>query len=120
MPRTSKKSTRPEYSRAALVPGLLGATSLMIGLPLLDSEWFTVILFITAIMALILCVYAIQAKAYLWLLGLAPMAIVWNPILPFDLDGQGWLFLQLFGALVFAFSAFLIKVPIAPDESQRR
>lgn len=120
MSRTSKKPTKPEFSRAALVPGLLGAIGLMVGLALLESWWFIVILFITAIMALIMCVYAIQAKSYWWLLGLVPIAIIWNPILPLQLAGQGWQFMQLAAALTFVFSAFLIKIPIAPQEPVRR
>lgn len=115
MSRTPKKPTKPEFSRAALVPGLVGAIALLFGLVWLESWWFIVILFVTAIMALILCVYAIQAKAYWWLLGLVPIAIIWNPILPLGLSGQGWQFLQLAGALVFVFSALLIKVPNDPD-----
>ncbi|WP_111721522.1 DUF6804 family protein [Homoserinimonas sp. OAct 916] len=120
MSRNSKKPTRPEFSRAALVPGLLGAIALLAGLALLDSWWFIVIQFAAAILALIMCVYAIQAKAYWWLLGLAPIAIIWNPILPLGLSGQGWQFLQLLGALVFVFAGFKIKVPIAPNEMSHR
>lgn len=109
--RNQAATTTPEYSRAALAPGLLGAIVLMAGLALLESEWFIVILFAASILALIMCFYAVKARAFWWLVGLVPIAVLWNPVLPLGLSGQGWQFLQLAAALVFVWAGFKIKIP---------
>jgi hypothetical protein len=102
----------PTFTRAALAPGLLGAIALLAGLALLDSDGFVIIRFIVSILALIICVFVIQAKAWWWLLGLVPIVIVWNPIVVLDLSGQGWVSAQFIAALIFIIVGVRIKVPV--------
>lgn len=109
--RSAKAAATPEFTRPALAPGLLGAIALMVGLALLDIEAFTIIRFVVSILALILCVFAVQAKAWWWLIGLAPVAVLWNPIIVIELHGQGWVSLQFVAALLFIASGIFIKVP---------
>jgi hypothetical protein len=102
----------PTFTRAALAPGLLGAIALLAGLALLDSDGFVIIRFIASILALIICVFVIQAKAWWWLLGLVPIVIVWNPIVVLDLSGQGWVSAQFIAALIFIIVGVRTKVPV--------
>jgi hypothetical protein len=102
----------PEYSRSALAPGLLGAIVLMVGLALLDSDAFTIIRFAVSILALIIIVFVIQAKAWWWLIGLVPIAVLWNPIVEFDLHGQAWVAVQFVAALIFIAVGIVTKVPV--------
>jgi hypothetical protein len=102
----------PTFTRAALAPGLLGAIALLAGLALLDSDGFVIIRFIVSILALIICVFVIQAKAWWWLLGLVPIVIVWNPIVVLDLSGQGWVSAQFIAALIFIIVGVRTKVPV--------
>ena len=112
--RTPASSAPPAFGRPAPAPGLLGAIALMVGLALLDSDGFTVSRFVVSILALILCVFAVQGKAWWWLIGLAPIAVLWNPIVVIELHGQGWVSLQFVAALVFIASGIFIKVPRKP------
>jgi hypothetical protein len=102
----------PTFTRSALAPGLLGAIALLAGLALLDSDGFVIIRFIVSILALIICVFVIQAKAWWWLLGLVPIVILWNPIVVLDLSGQGWVSAQFIAALVFIIVGVRTKVPV--------
>ena len=110
----------PAFTRPALAPGLLGAIVLLAGLALLDNDsayfWIKAVV---AVLALILCVFAWQAKQWWWLLGLVPVAIVWNPVWPLDLHGQGWVAAQFVAALVFIVAGVLIKVR-NPENRNRR
>lgn len=110
----------PAFTRPALAPGLLGAVVLLAGLALLDNDsayfWIKAVV---AVLALILCVFAWQAKQWWWLLGLVPVAIVWNPVWPLDLHGQGWVAAQFVAALVFIVAGVLIKVR-NPENRNRR
>jgi hypothetical protein len=101
----------PTFTRAALAPGLLGAIALLAGLALLDSGGFVIIRFLVSILALIMCVFVIQAKAWWWLLGLVPVVILWNPIVVIDLSGQGWVSAQFIAALLFIIVGVRTKVP---------
>lgn len=109
----------PQFRRTALAPGILGAIVLLAGIGLLGSDGHTVILFAVAILALIMCVFAWQSKQWWWILGFAPIAVVWNPIYPLGLEGDIWLGLQYVAALVFIAAGILIKIR-NPDDRNRR
>jgi hypothetical protein len=115
---TSRYPT-PAFRRTALAPGLLGAIVLLAGLALLDSSTFIVIRYVVAILALIVAVFAWQAKQWWWLAGLVPIAVLWNPILPLPLGGQWWVALQYAAAIVFIVAGILIKVPNADDKNRQ-
>ncbi|TFD36893.1 hypothetical protein E3T37_13300 [Cryobacterium sp. TMT2-10] len=102
----------PTFSRSALAPGLLGAVILLGGLALLDSESYIIIRYAVSILALIICVFAVQSKAYLWLIALVPIAMLWNPIVVIELHGQGWVSAQFIAALVFIIVGVRTKVPV--------
>ncbi|SDK02242.1 hypothetical protein SAMN05216282_102156 [Cryobacterium psychrotolerans] len=105
----------PTFTRSALAPGLLGAMALLGGLALLDVDGFIVIRYIVSILALILCVFVIQAKAWWWLLGLVPIAALWNPIVVVELHGQGWVSAQFIAAIVFIVCGVVTRVPVQKD-----
>ena len=112
---TAKKygtPAEPTFTRSALAPGLLGAIGLMAGLALLDGDGFLFIRFLVAILALILCVFVIQAKTWWWLIGLVPVVVLWNPVVVIELHGQGWVSAQFIAALLFILVGVLTKVPV--------
>lgn len=110
----------PAFTRPALAPGLLGAIVLLAGLALLDNDsayfWIRTIV---AVLALIVCVFAWQAKQWWWLLGLVPIAIVWNPVWPTAFHGQGWAAAQFVAALVLVAAGIRIKVRNPEDRNRR-
>lgn len=105
----------PTFTRSALAPGLLGAIVLLAGLALLDSESFIIIRYAVSILALIICVFVIQARSWYWLIGLVPIAVLWNPIVILDLSGQGWVSAQFIAAIVFIIVGLRTKVPVRKD-----
>jgi uncharacterized membrane protein YgcG len=108
----SRPSTEPTRARLAFLPGLIGAIVLMAALALIGGSWYVWVLFAVAILALIMCVFAVQAKSYWWLAGLIPIAIVFNPVWPLPI-GDVWLrLLHLAGAIVFIAAGVSIKVPV--------
>jgi hypothetical protein len=110
----------PEFRRTALAPGILGAIVLIAGFALIDSDGFVWIRFATSILALIISVYAWQANQRWWLIGLVPIAVLWNPIFPITVGvEQLWLSMQYAAALVFIVAGVRIKVP-NPDDRNRR
>ncbi|WP_233201992.1 DUF6804 family protein [Cryobacterium sp. Y11] len=102
----------PTFNRSALAPGLLGAIALLAGLALLDSESFIIIRYAASILALIICVFVIQARSWYWLIGLVPIAVLWNPVVILDLSGQGWVSAQFIAAIVFIAVGLRLKVPV--------
>ncbi|HWK20352.1 MAG TPA: DUF6804 family protein [Microbacteriaceae bacterium] len=106
---STKRASEPAYQRNALAPGLLAAVVLMAGLLLIGNEWFTAIRYVVAILALIIAWFAVQARQWWWLLAFIPIAVLWNPIYPFDFGGTPWLAAQVFGAGVFVIAGILIK-----------
>lgn len=96
--------------RTALIPALIAAAALLIGVTLIDAEGFTVIRFIVSIFALIVAVFAWQAGQWWWLGPLGAVAVLWNPVFPIEL-GQAvlWMVLQYVAAAVFIAAGILIK-----------
>ena len=102
---------QPAFSRAALAPGLLGAIVLLAGLALVSSDWYLYVRYAVSILALILCVFAGQARLWWWLAGLIPVAVVWNPVWPLPLGDLVLQGLAIAGAIVFVAAAVTIKIP---------
>lgn len=111
MPRTP---TEPTFARLALLPGLLGAIILIAGLALLGEDWYIGVQYATAILALIICVFAAQAKQFWWFLGLIPIAVIWNPVWPLAIDDLPLRLLHILAAALFIAVGVAIKVPSDP------
>ena len=97
--------------RTALIPAVLVTIVLLAGAALIESDTFTVIRYVVSIFALIVAVFAWQAKQWWWLIGLVPIAVLWNPVIPIELGLPDlWLGLQYVAALVFVAAGILIRV----------
>lgn len=106
-------SRYPDRSRrTAFIPSIIAVIALLVGLALVGSDGFTVIRYIVSIFALIVAVFAWQARQWWWLAGLVPIAVLWNPVLPIDLgQSELWFALQYVAAIVFFAAGVLIRVP---------
>ena len=110
---------RPAFRRMALAPGLLAGVALFAGTALIDSSAFLVFRYIVAIFALIILVFAYQAKHWWWLPIMLAVAVLWNPIFPLDIHGALWVGAQYVGVLVFVLAGVLIKVPYTAEDARR-
>lgn len=99
-----------DFTRPALAPGILATIVLLVGLALLDSDGFLFIRFGVSILAVIIAVFAVRAHQWWWLLGLVPIALLWNPAWVIELHGQGWVASQFVAALVLLAAGVMIKV----------
>ncbi|MGC5166225.1 DUF6804 family protein [Luteimicrobium sp. DT211] len=98
--------------RSALVPGILGGIAALVGTAFATSSGgFTVIRYVVAILALIMIVFAVQAKAFVWVVPLAAIAVLWNPVVAFGFHGTWWGIVQVLVALLFVVAGVRIKVP---------
>ncbi|SKA86006.1 hypothetical protein SAMN06295879_0859 [Agreia bicolorata] len=116
----SQRYPNPSFARLALAPGLLAAILLLAGVALIDSEWFTIFRYAISILAAIIGVFAFQAKQWWWMPALAVIVVLWNPIVPLELDLFVWQILHLAAAVVFVAAGLLIKVPQAPENASTR
>jgi len=97
--------------RTALIPAVLVTIVLLAGAALIESDTFTVIRYVVSIFALIVAVFAWQARQWWWLIPLVPIAVLWNPVIPIELGLPDlWLGLQYVAALVFVAAGILIRV----------
>ena len=88
---------------------------LLAGFVLVDGEGFTIIRYAVSILALILCVFVIQVKTWWWLVLLAPIAVLWSPVVVLPFEGEGWLAAQFIAALTFVIVGIRNKVPVRPE-----
>jgi len=113
--RRNRRAGRPverypvAIRRDALAPGMLGAIALLAGLALVDTDAFLVIRFAVSILALIVVVFAVQARHWWWVPVLVGVAVVWNPVLPLPFGGQPWRLAQIAGAVLFVVVAVTVK-----------
>ncbi|MBX3091947.1 MAG: hypothetical protein KF801_05490 [Cryobacterium sp.] len=110
----------PAFTRPALAPGLLGAIVLMAGLALLDNaSGYFWIKTVAAVLAAIVAVFAWQAKQPWWIIAMAAIVVLWNPVWPLDLHGQWWVAGQFVAAMAFVLAGVLIKVRNPEDRNRR-
>lgn len=110
----------PAFSRPALAPGILAALVLVAGVALVGSDGFLWIRFAVSILALIVCVFAVQARQWWWVLALGPVAVAWNPVLPLPFTGLLWQIAHFAAALVFVAAGLLVRVPNGDDRNDGR
>jgi hypothetical protein len=101
----------PQFRRPALAPGILAAIVLLAGIALIGNDAFLIIKFAVSILALIVCVFAWQARQWWWLGLLLPIAVIWNPVIPIEIAGALAFGLQYVAALIFVVVGVLIKIP---------
>ncbi|MFI8593581.1 DUF6804 family protein [Microbacterium sp. NPDC078428] len=106
----AKQRTPSVYQRNAFAPGLLAAAVLFLAPVLMGGDWFTVVLFVAAIFAVIVGWFAIQARQWWWLPVFVVIAVIWNPVFPFPFSGPVWTAAQPVAAVVFLVAGALIKV----------
>jgi hypothetical protein len=116
----STKATEPTFARPALAPGILAAIVLMAGVGFMDNSWFLAVHFVVTILAVIIGWFTIQAKQYWWLLVLVPIIVLWNPVFPLPLSGDGWFAAQLIAAIPFVAIGVLLKVRVDAEDRSRR
>lgn len=120
--RPGDRYGRTDTARTAFVPAVLAAIALLIGTALIGTGGFTVIEYVVAIFALIVLVFAAQARAWWAVPLLAAAAVLWNPVVPFGFDGPWWFTAQVVAAVVFVVIGVQVKVPTgeAPAAPARR
>lgn len=99
----------PAFRRTALLPGIIGAVALLAGVFVNTDDGYTLIRYIAAIFALIVLVFAVKARAWLWVPLLAAIAVIWNPVWPITLQDDLWFGLQYAAALVFLLAGVFVK-----------
>ncbi len=109
----------PEFRRTALAPGVLCAIVLLAGVALVGNEAYVIIRFAVSILALIVAVFAWQARQWWWIPLLAAIAVVFNPVVIVPLDGDLQLGAHYISALVLIVVAILVKVRNPDDKNQR-
>jgi hypothetical protein len=100
-------------SKMALAPGVLAALVLLAGLALVGGDAYDFVRYPVAILAAVMGWFAIQARALLWLIGLVPILVLWNPVLPFAFPDPVWSSLHLAAVGVVVAAGLIIKVPVA-------
>lgn len=97
----------------ALAPGILTAIILMAGLALVGGDAYDIVRYPVAILAAVIGWFAIQGRSFLWLIGLAPIVVLWNPVLPFSFPDAVWSSLHLAAVGVVVAAGLLIRVPVS-------
>ncbi|AYF98878.1 DUF6804 family protein [Protaetiibacter intestinalis] len=118
-PRPASRYGDPGFRRLALAPGLIAAVVLFVGIALIGDDAFVYISWGVAVLALIVMVFAVQARHWWWLPVFAAVAVLWNPVVPFGFGGPLWLGAQYVAIIAFLAAGVLIKVPLPPGESRR-
>lgn len=105
--------------RASLAPwlGLIGGGLSLLAIANVPYGYYTFNRVAVTALAVILCVLAVRADALGWLLLLVPIAVLWNPAIPFHLDRETWAPLNLLAALVFVASGFMLARRAARAEA---
>lgn len=109
----ARSSTPPPaaFQRNALAPGILAAIVCLAGIALIGHEFALGVRFIVAILAVIIGWFAIQARQWWWAPVMLAIAVLWNPLYPFEFEGPWWVGAHVAAAAVFIAAGAMIKTP---------
>jgi hypothetical protein len=116
------RTPEPIPTRPALAPALVAAIALFAGVALIGNTWFVVILYVVAIFAAIMAVYAVQAGKPFWLALFVPVIVLWNPIFPLPYadwfagsEGLPWIVAQPVAAVLLVVAGIFIRGERIPE-----
>ena len=118
-PKNAQRYPTPEYRRIALAPAILATIVLLAGIGAVGSDLYLLIRFLVSILALIVAVFAWQAKQWWWIGALAAVAVLWNPVVPIELERDLQLGLHYGAAVVFLAAGILIRIRNDEDRNAR-
>ena len=116
-PRGAQRYPTPQFRRMALAPAIVATIALLAGVGAIGGDLYLLIQFLVAILALIVAVFAWQAKQWWWIIVLVPIAVIWNPVFPLTIDGDLRLGLHYAAAIVFIAVGVLVKVRNPEDKN---
>ena len=105
--------TQSPRGRPTLLPAVLCATALVAGIFVLGSDGYLIIRFAVSILALVVAVIATQNDKWPWALPAVAIAILWNPVYPFDFSGPLWLGGHVIAAAAMLAIALYLRAPVA-------
>jgi hypothetical protein len=115
----SNRYPTPEFRRTALAPAVLAAIVLLAGVALVSVDAYIVIRFAVSILALIIAVFAWQARQWWWLPLLAAIAVIFNPVLVVPVTGDALLIAHYVSIIVLLAVGILVKVRNPDDRNSR-
>ena len=115
----SNRYPTPEFRRTALAPAILGSIVLLAGVALVNVDAYIVIRFAASILALIVAVFAWQARQWWWLPLLAGIAVLFNPVIVVPVSGGALLIAHYVSILVLLVIGILVKVRNPEDRNRR-
>ncbi|MGV8877357.1 MAG: DUF6804 family protein, partial [Rhodoglobus sp.] len=102
-------ATYPDRPRRVVLPAaILTALVLLVGAAIIETEIFTVIRYVVSILALVCVVLVVQGRQWWWAIGLLPIAILWNPVVPIEIADT-----QLFSGLHYVAALILIVIGVS-------
>ena len=116
----SNRYPTPEFRRTALAPAVLCAIVLLAGVALIGAEGYVVIRFAVSILALIVAVFAWQARQWWWIPPLAAIAVVFNPVVVMPITGDPLLVAHYVSILVLIVVGLMVRVPNPEDRNKRQ
>lgn len=108
---TNENRYGPAFQRNALLPGIIAAAGLIFSQLVMRGSWDSGMTFFVAIFALIVTWFAVQAKHWWWVPVFVAVAVVWNPVYPFEFEGSFWVGAHYVVAALFLAAGILIKSP---------
>lgn len=87
-------------SKLASWLGAIGACLSLFAIADLPYAYYTFNRVALTCIAITMIIIAVQVQAVSWLFALVPVAVLWNPAIPFYLDRSTWLPLNLLAAIL--------------------
>ena len=115
----SSRYPTPEFRRTALAPAVLAAIVLLAGVALVGADGYLIIRFAVSILALIIAVFAWQARQWWWLPLLAAIAVLFNPVVIMPITGDPLLIAHYVSIIVLLAIGILVKVRNPEDRNRR-
>jgi hypothetical protein len=110
--------------RPGILPGILAAIAVLLGLWLFESDWFYAVRLAASILAAIMIVFCIQGRRPTYFVSAALLAVIvtiWNPVIDLTTGlttgsptlGSAWMFIEIVAAAIMLWAGFTIKVSTA-------
>lgn len=94
-----------ETVHPAVMPASIGGAALVLAILQMPYEFYVLLRWVVPAMAIWICTIASGQKRTGWVVVFTLVAVLWNPLIPFEMPRSAWVLPDIIGAILFARAA---------------
>lgn len=95
--------------RPAAIPAVVGAVFMFLALQRMSYDFYVLLRWVAPVAAIWICVIARGQRRTFWVVAMAAVAVLFNPIVPFTMPRDNWSTFNTYSLLLFLAAGYKLR-----------